>query len=87
MNKLSNSVSIIGCGFLGKKIASELQQQGESVTGYVRSKQSVHDCEEQNIDCQRIDLDEVSSVTSYDFNDKHIIYLVDHEPVQGSTAP
>ncbi len=54
---MHSPVSIIGCGFIGKLLARQLSAQNIPITGYVSSKESLNECESQQIPCQVIDLD------------------------------
>lgn len=51
------SITIIGCGFVGKILARALLKKHVPVTGYVSSASSLADCESKHIPCEVIDLD------------------------------
>ncbi|MES9900371.1 MAG: SDR family oxidoreductase [Sedimenticola sp.] len=54
MNRL-----IVGCGYLGQKVVLELQKQGLSAIGLVRSEESVKALEQQGIVAVQANLDDV----------------------------
>jgi nucleoside-diphosphate-sugar epimerase len=69
----TDPVSIIGCGYIGKRLAQQLRQQGISVHATVSSDDSLAECRKLGIDCEVLDLDE--SQTTMDVSGRHIIYL------------
>ena len=66
-------VSIIGCGYIGKRLARQLQQQEITVQAYVSSEASLAECNQQNIPCEQIDLDK--ALASMDVAGRRVIYL------------
>ena len=67
------TVGIIGCGYIGKRLARQLLQQRLPVQAYVSSESSQAECHRQAIPCEIINLDE--TLTSIDVSGQHIIYL------------
>jgi nucleoside-diphosphate-sugar epimerase len=53
------SISIIGCGYIGKRLARRLLDKHYAVTGIVSSETSLEQCQQQNIPCKLIDLDQL----------------------------
>jgi nucleoside-diphosphate-sugar epimerase len=77
MNK-TYPISIIGCGYIGKRLAVQLQARDLSVHGYVSGEDSRADCEKLDIPCDIIDLDNVglgSPLPEIDLGGRNIIYL------------
>ena len=71
--KNNTPVSIIGCGYIGKRLARQLQGKDVAVHGYVSSETSQHECSQLNIDCEIIDLD--GALPEIDISGQNIIYL------------
>jgi len=69
----TNAISIIGCGYIGKRLAQQLTQQDISVHGTVSTDHSLVECKRLDIDCELLDLDE--SQTTIEVSGRHIIYL------------
>lgn len=57
MNKPSCPVVIIGCGAVGTQLALAYQQAGMTVTGLVRSTESVQSLQNKGIQAAQVDLD------------------------------
>lgn len=53
----TNTVTIVGCGYIGKRLAKRLLHDGNKVTGIVRNKASLAACTNQDIPCMSVDLD------------------------------
>lgn len=53
-------ILIAGCGYIGKKVAQLLQQQNITPIAFVNSQKSQQFCQQQNISCETIDLDNES---------------------------
>jgi len=49
--------SIVGCGYIGKRLAQQLLKKNLPVHGYVSSEDSRAECDKLNIPCEIIDLD------------------------------
>jgi len=64
---------MIGCGYIGKKLAYQLTKSGVSVYGFVSSETSQTECESLNIPCDILDLDK--PIDGIDFSEKRVIYL------------
>ena len=58
----NSPVSIIGCGYIGKRLAIQLQGKDVAVHGFVSSETSLAECEALNVPCEIIDLDETLPV-------------------------
>ena len=69
----TSPISIIGCGYIGKRLAAQLQARDLSVHGYVSSDNSRADCEKRDIPCDIINLDE--ALPEMDLGRHNIIYL------------
>jgi nucleoside-diphosphate-sugar epimerase len=54
---MTSSVTIVGCGDIGRRVAQACLQRGESVTGWVRSDASVVALRERRITALKVDLD------------------------------
>ena len=57
-DKLHNTVLIVGCGYIGQRVAAVLQVQNIAVTGCVRSKQSAAQIDSRGIHSLIVDLDQ-----------------------------
>lgn len=72
--------NIIGCGYIGKRIAQRLQSLGQTVKCYVATQTSQNDCADLGLDVQRFNLDEpgleLAESTKQDFADSVLMYLV-----------
>lgn len=68
------SITIIGCGFVGKLLARQLLNRHLPVTAYVSSKSSLAECETHNISCQIINLDK--PLSEINVTGERVIYLV-----------
>ena len=67
-------VTIIGCGYIGKRLARQLDEQGITVQATVSSDASLAECRQLGISCEVLDLDQ--SPATLDVSDRRIIYLV-----------
>lgn len=56
-DKPHESVLIVGCGYIGRRVALRLQQAGCRVSGWVRSADSVARLQQDGIDARQVDLD------------------------------
>lgn len=72
--------NIIGCGYIGKRIAQRLQQQNRTVKCYVATQASQDECADLGLDVQRFNLDvaglELPESTKPDFASSVLMYLV-----------
>jgi len=72
--------NIIGCGYIGKRIAQRLQQQNQTVKCYVATQASQDDCAALGLDVQRFNLDmpglELTENSELDFASSVLMYLV-----------
>ena len=71
--KNTSPVSIIGCGYIGKRLATQLQARDVPVDGYVSSEESRSECEKLDIHCDIIGLD--GALPEIDLGGRNIIYL------------
>lgn len=76
--------NIIGCGYIGKRIAQRLQQQNQTVKCYVATQASQDDCAALGLDVQRFNLDmpgfELPAAVKQDFASSVLMYLVPPPP-------
>ena len=58
---MSNDISIliVGCGYIGKRLARQLLAKQIAASGIVHSEASLTECEEHDIPCQLMDLDQL----------------------------
>ncbi|TNF35346.1 MAG: SDR family oxidoreductase [Gammaproteobacteria bacterium] len=77
-----NKVMIVGCGYIGQRVARQLQRKGVPVTGFVNSQSSLDLCHQQQIDCHLFDLDKAwdSGYPYMDFSSSVILYTVPPQP-------
>jgi nucleoside-diphosphate-sugar epimerase len=69
----NSPVMIIGCGNIGKRLAKKLLAQKIDVTGIVSSEASRSECQQKNIPCEILDLDNLQH--HVDLTGHRIIYL------------
>lgn len=75
-------ITIIGCGYIGKLLAQQLQTKKIPVTGFVSSEHSLAECSNKNIACKIIDLDQ--RLNDIDVSGQRVIYLAP-PPAAGKT--
>lgn len=68
-----NPILIVGCGYIGKRLAGQLLAKHIPSSGIVHSKASLAECEEKNIPCEIADLDNLQQ--DYDLAGHRVIYL------------
>jgi nucleoside-diphosphate-sugar epimerase len=72
--------NIIGCGYIGKRIAQRLQQHNQAVKCYVATQASQDACAALGLDVQRFNLDEpglaLPESSQQDFSSSVLMYLV-----------
>ncbi|HEY9052594.1 MAG TPA: SDR family oxidoreductase [Gammaproteobacteria bacterium] len=70
-------VVIVGCGYIGQRVAQQLLKTERRVLGFVRSQQSLDICKQKGIDCQLLDLDDRAAEFEFgaNFYDSVVIYL------------
>ena len=72
--------NIIGCGYIGKRIAQRLQPLNQAVKCYVATQASQDECTAHGLGAQRFNLDvpglELPENTKQDFSSSVMIYLV-----------
>lgn len=69
----NRSISIVGCGYIGKQLAQKLITQHNEVIGYVNSDSSQAECLTLNISSERLNLDE--KLLPLDLINRRLIYL------------
>lgn len=69
----SKQITIVGCGHIGKLLAQQLKKKKLSVAGIVSSKASLADCNNRNIPCKIINLD--NPPENVDLAGQRVIYL------------
>ena len=67
------TISITGCGHIGKLLAQQLLNKKIPVTGYVSSESSLAECKNKNVPCKIINQDK--PVSNIDLTEHHVIYL------------
>jgi nucleoside-diphosphate-sugar epimerase len=78
---MGDSVTIVGCGDIGSRVAQACMQRGAAVTGWVRSDDSVIRLRERRIPALKVDLDlPVPSLPSLQGED---LYYFAPPPAQG----
>lgn len=78
------SVTIVGCGYVGKRLAKLLQREGRGIVGLVRNPASVRALEAEGIPAASIDLDRPSG--PHPGNSGYLMYMVPPPPA-GDTDP
>jgi nucleoside-diphosphate-sugar epimerase len=68
-----NTITIVGCGYIGKLLAQQLLIKNITVTSIVSSKSSLDECEHRNITCEINDLD--NPINDIDLTGRCVIYL------------
>ena len=76
--KADTPVTIIGCGYIGKRLARQLKQQHVPVQATVSSDASLAECKVLDIDCKLVDLD--TSRPGLDLRGRRMIYLAPPPP-------
>jgi len=76
--------SIVGCGYIGKQLASQLLKKNLTVNAFVNSESSLDECRKKNINAKIINFDTSLPDTAIDTTDSAIIYLVP-PPSSGKT--
>ena len=66
-------ILIVGCGYVGKRLAGRLLAQQVSVSGIVHSEASLLDCQQHHIACEQLDLDKAQD--ERDLTGMRAIYL------------
>lgn len=67
------SITIFGCGYIGKLLARQLLDKNIPATGIVHSASSLAECEDRDIPCGMLDLDRQLNET--DMSGHRVIYL------------
>ena len=81
MHKIN--ISIVGCGYIGKKVASKLLSMGESVNGYVHSQGSKDICEDMGIHADLLELDNSDFSNEWQVKSNNVIAYFAPPPPQG----
>ncbi len=77
-----SKVLIVGCGYIGQKLAQQLQNSAGQVLGFVRSQRSLESCKDKGIDCRILNLDEDQPELepAIDWSKAIVLYLVPPQP-------
>ena len=75
MSKTVETVSILGCGWLGKSLAKFLMEKGFSVKGSTRSVEGLKSIKDLGITPFQIDLNPKLLCSDYDFFDSEILII------------
>ncbi len=80
MNEIK--INILGCGYIGKKVAMMLKSQQPGLKCYVNTEASLKACEERQLSVEQIDFDQSVShfITAEQFTGSNCIYLVPPPP-------
>ena len=81
-----NTVFIIGCGDIGERVAGLCQAKKRSVTGLVRSAESINRLKQAGIEPLQADLTQVKSLNSLPTKKSTVFYLAP-PPSDGETDP
>ncbi len=79
-----DSVTIVGCGYVGKRLAKLLQRDGRAVLGLVQSESSQRALEAEGVHVALIDLDHLPGPCPGD--SEYFVYMVPPPPA-GDTDP
>jgi len=77
------NISIVGCGYIGKKVASKLLSLGASVECYVHSAGSKEACEALDLRANLLELDNSDFSNEWHVQDKNIIAYFAPPPRHG----
>ena len=80
------NVLIVGCGDIGQRVALLAKQNADTVTGLVRSAESVNRLQQAGIHSIQLDLAEPQSLKGLPFEGTTIIYIAP-PPSDGETDP
>lgn len=83
MHKIN--ISIVGCGYIGKKVASKLFSIGEVVECYVHSQRSKNDCQGLGLKAHLLELDNVDCTKQWQVKDNNVIAYFAPPPRHGIT--
>lgn len=83
-DKPEKSVLIVGCGYIGRRVAGLLQAGGVAVTGCVRSLESAEQLRFAGIGVVRIDLDSAAAPPGWAVGFREIFYFAPPPP-EGET--
>jgi len=83
-DKPEKSVLIVGCGYIGRRVAALLQASGEAVTGCVRSEESALQLRLEGMDAVQIDLDSPAAPPVWAAGFREIFYFAP-PPAEGGT--
>ncbi len=79
-DKPEKSVLIVGCGYIGRRVAALLQARGDVVTGCVRSLESADQLRSSGIGALRIDLDRAAANPHWAAGFREIFYFAPPPP-------
>jgi len=79
-----NNIQLMGCGYIGKKIAHRLDPEENNLTCFVQSETSKKICRSAGLNCFKFDLDDsdfkLTAKTHSSFEKSVIAYLVPPQP-------
>ena len=85
-DKPRNTVLIIGCGYIGRRVSALAQAENSLVTGCVRSKQSAAQLDRSAINSLIVDLDRTAAKTAWAGGFDEVFYFAP-PPAQGEQDP
>jgi nucleoside-diphosphate-sugar epimerase len=85
-DKPEKSVLIVGCGYIGRRVAALLRDRGELVTGCARSLESVEQLQLAGVQGMRIDLDSAGAPPGWPAGFREIFYFAP-PPAEGEDDP
>ena len=83
MHKLN--ISIVGCGYIGKKVANRLPAIGEAAECYVHSQRSKENCESLGLSVHLLELDSSECANEWQSKEENIIAYFVPPPRYGVT--
>jgi nucleoside-diphosphate-sugar epimerase len=81
-----STVLIVGCGYLGRRVARREQEQGNRVVALVRSAERATDLRVLGVEVLRVDLDDAQSLAGLPTQDA-VIYYFAPPPPSGRSDP
>ncbi len=85
-DKPRNSVLIIGCGYIGRRVSALAQAEHSLVTGCVRSEQSAAQLDRSGIDSLIVDLDRTAATSAWGRGFDEVFYFAP-PPAHGEQDP
>jgi nucleoside-diphosphate-sugar epimerase len=81
-----SSVFIVGCGYLGRRVARREREEGNRVLALVRSAGSAAQCVAEGVEARCVDLDATEPVPALSTRDR-VIYYFAPPPATGRSDP